>query len=307
MTESTHTGEEMVPVLYCDIDGTIRWGADELGHFVNEAKDVRVFDGVADLLWRYKRMGYRIVGISNQGGVALGYMTMAVCLETMAETQRQTKFAFDKIVWCSHHPDAKDLEMAVCWCRKPKAGLVVEAALAMSEQTGEMYPPHLGLFVGDRPEDEECAKNAGLRFMAASEWRNGVHAFHTGRALDEARKKEEIRVTVEPTTEIGLMSVDEARQALGFTTSLTEEELNAAVKITGAKVKTVQVKDLEVGAEFVYEGALYTVTKKDDVVVGTVSEEGVTTLTLIFWNPDIENFDAGTDLLFWNTEVLTDA
>jgi hypothetical protein len=33
--KSSRTGEPMVPVLYCDIDGTIRWGKDELGRFVN--------------------------------------------------------------------------------------------------------------------------------------------------------------------------------------------------------------------------------------------------------------------------------
>lgn len=175
MTRSKHTGERTVPVLYCDIDGTIRWGKDELGQFVNTPEDVRVFDGVPELLWHYKNFGWRIVGISNQGGIALGHMDKATCLAAMAETQRQTYNAFDRLVWCSHHPDAKDPEMAVCWCRKPKPGLVIEAALSLANQTGEIYPPHLGLFVGDRPEDEQCAKNVGLEFLDAAEWRTGKH------------------------------------------------------------------------------------------------------------------------------------
>lgn len=65
--------------------------------------------------------------------------------------------------------------MARCWCRKPKPGLVIEAALALSEAHHEIYPPHMGLFVGDRPEDEQCAENAGLDFMAADVWRKGNH------------------------------------------------------------------------------------------------------------------------------------
>jgi D-glycero-D-manno-heptose 1,7-bisphosphate phosphatase len=156
--------EKRVPVLYCDIDGTIRWGKDELGRFVNTAKDVRVFDGVADLLWRYKKLGWRIVGVSNQGGIALGHMSMETCAAAM-------------YAWCSHHPAASDPEMAVCWCRKPRPGLVIETALALAElHPGEIYPPHLGLFVGDRPEDATCAENAGLPFMAADVWRSGKHA-----------------------------------------------------------------------------------------------------------------------------------
>lgn len=176
MPRSSLTNERMVPVLYCDIDGTIRHGKDELGHFVNTVDDVKVFDGVRDLLWRYKHLGWRIVGVSNQGGIALELMTMRDCGRAMSETHKQTGYAFNKLAWCPHHPDAETPEMAVCWCRKPKAGLVIEAALSMSEKfIGEIYPPHLGLFVGDRLEDEQCAKNAGLRFMHAIEWRAGKH------------------------------------------------------------------------------------------------------------------------------------
>jgi D-glycero-D-manno-heptose 1,7-bisphosphate phosphatase len=165
----------MVPVLYCDIDGTIRWGKDELGRFVNEPKDVRVFDEVPALLHAYKKLGWRIVGVSNQGGIALGHMDMQTCVAAMVETQKQTRNAFDKIAWCSHHPAADTPEMAVCWCRKPKAGLVIETALELAGQTGEIYPPHLGLLVGDRSEDQWCAENAGLVFMEAKEWRTGAH------------------------------------------------------------------------------------------------------------------------------------
>lgn len=176
MSRSIVTNEQMVPVLYCDIDGTIRWGKDELGQFVNTAEDVHVFDGVPELLWQYKTLGWRIVGISNQGGIALGHMDQPTCIAAMAETQRQTRSAFDRIMWCMHHPAANDPEMAVCWCRKPMSGMVLEAAFDLAQKyRGEIYPPHLGLFVGDRPEDEQCAANAGLRFMPAAEWREGKH------------------------------------------------------------------------------------------------------------------------------------
>lgn len=181
MQVSTRTGEKMVPVLYCDLDGTIRKGKDELGRFVNGPEDVELFDGVADLLWEYKSRGWRIVGVSNQGGVALGHMTMDVCLAAMVETQRQSRSAFDKISWCSHYPgEGVAPEMAVCWCRKPRPGLIIETALQMSQQTREIYPPHLGLMIGDRPEDEQCAENAGLRFMSAAEWRTGAHLRELG-------------------------------------------------------------------------------------------------------------------------------
>jgi D-glycero-D-manno-heptose 1,7-bisphosphate phosphatase len=173
--ESSITGEKTVPVLYLDLDGTVRKGYDELGRFVNGPEDVEVFDGVPEMLKTYKYLGWRIIAISNQGGIALGHMTMDICTQAMFETQKQCEHRFDKMTFCPHHPNADIPEMAVCWCRKPKAGMIIETALSLNEATGEIYPPHLGLFVGDRPEDEGCAENAGLRFMHAREWRNGAH------------------------------------------------------------------------------------------------------------------------------------
>lgn len=167
--------ERRVRVLYLDLDGTVRKGFDELGRFVNGPEDVEVFEEVPDLLEWYKASGWRVVAISNQGGIALGHMTMDICTRAMLETQKQSRNLFDKILWCQHHPDAKDPEMAVCWCRKPRAGLVIESALSLSEIYREIYPPHLALFVGDRLEDEECAMSANIRFMPAVEWRAGKH------------------------------------------------------------------------------------------------------------------------------------
>lgn len=182
--------EKRVPVLYADMDGTVRWGKNELGRFVNGPDDVRLFDGMAGMLWRYKKLGWRIVGVSNQGGIALGLVSFEQVAAAMLETQEQARGAFDKIAFCQHHPNADDPEMAMCWCRKPRAGLVIDAAIAMADKyPGEMYPPHLALFVGDRPEDAGCAENAGVRFMAASEWRDGRHlreAFLT--VVPEARR-----------------------------------------------------------------------------------------------------------------------
>lgn len=168
--------EKMVPVLYLDLDGTVRHGKTEIGRFVNGPKDVRVFDGVPALLARYKALGWRIAAVSNQGGIALGLLTMDDCIEAMQETHKQSGEAFDKIVLCQHHPDAKDPEMAVCWCRKPRPGMLIEAVHAMKAMHPlEMYPPHLALMVGDRPEDAQAADGANVRFIDAAVWRTGEH------------------------------------------------------------------------------------------------------------------------------------
>jgi D-glycero-D-manno-heptose 1,7-bisphosphate phosphatase len=168
--------ERRVPVLFLDLDGTVRWGKDQLGRFVNSAADVRIFEEVPALLARYKALGWRIAAVSNQGGVALGIMSMQDCARAMLETQEQSGNAFDKISWCRHHPDAKDPEMAVCWCRKPRPGLLIESAHALrAMHPSEIYPPHMAIMVGDRSEDAGAAEGAGVPFWPAERWRAGEH------------------------------------------------------------------------------------------------------------------------------------
>jgi D-glycero-D-manno-heptose 1,7-bisphosphate phosphatase len=171
VSTSNVTGEKTVPVLYVDLDGTVRHGKDELGRFVNGPEDVVVFPEAVRLLREWKRKGGRVIACSNQGGVALGLVPYEKVAAAMVETHRQCGHVFDKIAYCVHHPNADDPEMARCWCRKPSPGLLIEAALTLAQRHDEIYPPHLGLFVGDRPEDEQCAQLAGLPFMWAHEWR----------------------------------------------------------------------------------------------------------------------------------------
>jgi D-glycero-D-manno-heptose 1,7-bisphosphate phosphatase len=163
--------EKAVPVLYLDLDGTVRKGKDELGRFVNGPEDVEVFPEAVEMMRRWKAGGGRIICVSNQGGIALGIVTFAKVAAAMRETHVQSGELADKICFCPHHPDADSPEMARCWCRKPSPGLVIEGALEVSRHFGEYYPPYMGLMVGDRPEDQECARLAGLDFQWAADWR----------------------------------------------------------------------------------------------------------------------------------------
>lgn len=164
--------EKAVPLLALDIDGTVREGKDDaLGKFVNAPEDVRVFPDAVKQMRRWKEAGGRIIGVSNQGGVALGLVKYELVEAAMQETFEQTDRLFDRLVFCTHHPDAEELEMARCWCRKPSPGLLIEGALSLAHQRTEYYPPYMGLFVGDRNEDRECARLCGFDFQDAAEWR----------------------------------------------------------------------------------------------------------------------------------------
>ena len=172
--------EKRTALLVLDLDGTVRHGYDELGRFVNHPEDVVIFPEALMQMRRWKEAGGRIIAVSNQGGISLGFMPMSDCVATMQRTHELCECLFDRIAWCQHHPDAKDPEYARCWCRKPSPGLLIEAALDLAAQTRqsgnpEIYPPHLGLFVGDREEDRECARISGFDFKWANDWRAEYH------------------------------------------------------------------------------------------------------------------------------------
>jgi D-glycero-D-manno-heptose 1,7-bisphosphate phosphatase len=161
-----------VPILFLDLDGTVRKGYDELGRFVNIPEDVEVFPHMAERLLAWRQKGYRIVGVTNQGGIATGQCTYENAAAAVYRTQVLCHQTFDRIFMCQHHPAAHDPEMANCFCRKPKMGMLVMAQEELSrEHPDEIYPPHLMLMVGDRPEDEQCAINAGVAFKWAADWR----------------------------------------------------------------------------------------------------------------------------------------
>ncbi len=160
-------------VLYLDLDGTVRKGKDELGRFVNGPEDVEIFPEALEQMHKFKDAGWRIIGVTNQGGVALGIMTMQAMAEGIQRTNQLCDELFDRITSCIHHPHAKNPMLASCWCRKPMIGGLVQAATDLAQQHRELYPPFIGLFVGDRPEDVGCAQNANLPFMWAKDWRAG--------------------------------------------------------------------------------------------------------------------------------------
>jgi D-glycero-D-manno-heptose 1,7-bisphosphate phosphatase len=167
------------PILFLDLDGTVIHGKEELGHFVTGPHEVEVFEGVLDKLKVYKSQGWRLVLISNQGGIAMGHIAENTVNRIMQEANRLTANLFDRIVYCPHHPEAnKDeqtpetLEMAQCFCRKPRGGLVYATMASLTEQFhDEYYRPYAALFVGDLDTDRQCAESCGIEFKSAKDWR----------------------------------------------------------------------------------------------------------------------------------------
>jgi D-glycero-D-manno-heptose 1,7-bisphosphate phosphatase len=158
------------PALRLDFDGTIRY-ARSGKRFIDGPDDVALFPGVENKLWSYRDDGYLIFGVTNQGGVAYEIKTppedMAVLDTTLALFARNP-FHIVKVCW--HHEDGTSPIFGHrSLFRKPDIGM-----LAMCEfeafNAGFIVDWGNSLMVGDRPEDEECARRADIGFMWAKDF-----------------------------------------------------------------------------------------------------------------------------------------
>jgi D-glycero-D-manno-heptose 1,7-bisphosphate phosphatase len=155
------------PALCLDLDGTIRYSMS--GKFINEPGDIELFDGVERTLWHWRKgLGYLILGISNQGGVAFGFKTPRDVEKELEATARLFhENPFHMVKMCYHHAEGKvEPYNTRSMLRKPDTGMLVLCEYECFEN-GYMIDWANSLFVGDRPEDQECARNANIAFQWA--------------------------------------------------------------------------------------------------------------------------------------------
>ena len=156
--------DKVSPALCLDLDGTVR--KSKSGKFINGPDDINLFSGVEQRIWDYRNKGFLIFGITNQGGVAYGLKSPA---DYMTEIEA-TLALFDKnpfhiIKSCYHHPGGKvEPYNHRSLLRKPNIGML---ALCEAEawEMGYIIAWDDSIFVGDRPEDQQCAENAGIAFQ----------------------------------------------------------------------------------------------------------------------------------------------
>lgn len=160
---------KIAPALCLDLDGTVRYS--KSGTFINGPDDVALYPDVEGRLWEYREKDFLVFGVSNQGGVAYGYKTRQQVLEELDATLTLfTRNPFHLLKMCYHHPEGTVFPYNKrSLLRKPDIGML---ALIEFEaiQEGYVVDWDQSLFVGDRPEDEECARNARIPFRWADEF-----------------------------------------------------------------------------------------------------------------------------------------
>jgi D-glycero-D-manno-heptose 1,7-bisphosphate phosphatase len=128
---------------------------------------MRLVAGAGVALKRMKGMGFYLFLASNQPGIAKGYFsekTFEIITKRMNRLLLTTaNVKLDGEFYCFHHPLAKLTKYRIdCMCRKPKPGLILEAAKAHNIKLEDSY------MIGDGLVDVQAGRAAGCTTILVS-------------------------------------------------------------------------------------------------------------------------------------------
>jgi D-glycero-D-manno-heptose 1,7-bisphosphate phosphatase len=121
---SSRTGR---PAAFLDRDGTINREV----NYLRDPAQLRLLPGAADAIRRLNEAGFAVVVLTNQSGVARGFLDEAT-LETIHHRLlgrlARRGAVIDAVYYCPHHPEAGDPPYRkACDCRKPAKGMLHRA------------------------------------------------------------------------------------------------------------------------------------------------------------------------------------
>jgi len=142
------------PAIFLDRDGVINERI--INGYVTEWLQFRFIEGAEQALRDLARLRIPILVVSNQSGVGRGQVTRSALAQItrrfVAELERRGT-RIDGVYYCPHRPDEG------CPCRKPKPGLLLQAARDWRINLGA------SVMIGDAVTDVQAAQAAGCRSM----------------------------------------------------------------------------------------------------------------------------------------------
>jgi transaldolase len=135
--------------VFLDRDGVLNANCERNGRPVapTTIEEFRLLPGVEEAARRLKAAGFLLIVVTNQPDIATG-RTPRATLEAMHALLRE-RLPLDDIRVCPH------TDADACACRKPKPGMMLDAAARWDIDLGASY------LVGDRWRDVEAGRAAG--------------------------------------------------------------------------------------------------------------------------------------------------
>ncbi|MDY0123291.1 D-glycero-beta-D-manno-heptose 1,7-bisphosphate 7-phosphatase [Sulfurimonas sp.] len=141
----------MKKALFLDRDGVINI---EL-NYLYKIEDFKFIDGIFELCRHYQDLGYLIIVVTNQSGIARNYYDESdfeKLTTWMIEEFAKNGIKITKVYHCPHHPEIS----GKCSCRKPEPGMILEAQKEFDIDLKS------SILVGDKERDIEAAIEAGI-------------------------------------------------------------------------------------------------------------------------------------------------
>ena len=155
--------------VFFDRDGTL---CKDVG-YLNKFEDLEIFKETEDLK-ALKEKGFKLIGVSNQSGIARGIVKEDFTKEVNKIFIEQ--YGFDAFYYCPHHPDER------CPCRKPEPVMILRARAEHGIDLKKSF------VIGDKELDMLLAKAAGAKgiFVLTGDGAESPDADYTAKDLREA-------------------------------------------------------------------------------------------------------------------------
>ncbi len=154
----------MQAAVFLDRDDTLIHNSGDLG----DPNEVRLIQGAAVAIGSLRGLGYRIVVVTNQGGVARGKYTEADVDAVHARINELVQAtasgaSIDRFYYCPYHPEGtvERYRREHPW-RKPQPGMLLQAAQDMRLDLSQCW------MIGDQMRDVEAGAAAGTRTILLS-------------------------------------------------------------------------------------------------------------------------------------------
>jgi D-glycero-D-manno-heptose 1,7-bisphosphate phosphatase len=144
--------------VFLDRDGVINKKPPE-GKYITSWKEFKLLANVAKAIQRLNELKTLVIVVTNQRGVALGYMTEQQLKEIHQKMLKKLDALgahIDAVYYCPHNKGA-------CACRKPKTGLFLKAKKNFPEIDFEQ-----SFVIGDSAKDIKAGKRLGCKTILIS-------------------------------------------------------------------------------------------------------------------------------------------
>jgi D-glycero-D-manno-heptose 1,7-bisphosphate phosphatase len=166
------------PAVFLDRDGVL---IEEVGYLA-DPRQVVLIPGAGAAVAAINRAGIPVVLVTNQAGIARGYLSEARLAEIhqrLSALLAEEGGKIDAIYYCPHHPTEGIAPYRLqCSCRKPQPGMLLQAATELAVDLPR------STMIGDKLSDLEAGVRAGCRSILVRTGYGGETALRVGRLAE---------------------------------------------------------------------------------------------------------------------------